>query len=316
VAAGHRPRRHCTQIVVERQLEAGGVDRKTIGRQKFIEHVWDWKAYSGGAILGQMKRLGDSVDWGRTYFTMDDRLSKVVIETFVQLYEQGLIYRGQRLVNWDPKLQTAVSDLEVETRRKKAASGRSTTRRGRRAGRGGGHDASGDPARRRRGGGASGRRALCGAGRAGRSACRFATGRSGHRPTRWSNREFRHRLREDHPGARLQRLRGRPAACAGADPDLHCTATVNDNATARYRGMDAYVARKSVLEDLRAAGLLVSEKPHRMMVPRCGRTGEAVEPMLSDQWYVAMSKPAPAGHAASGQVAGAGGRSRRSSPAR
>jgi valyl-tRNA synthetase len=104
-----------TQIVVERQLEASGVDRKTIGREAFNKHVWDWKEYSGGAILGQMRRLGDSVDWNRTYFTMDDKLSKVVVETFVRLYEQGLIYRGKRLVNWDPKLQTAVSDLEVES---------------------------------------------------------------------------------------------------------------------------------------------------------------------------------------------------------
>ncbi len=104
-----------TQIVVERQLEANGVDRRTMGREAFIKQVWDWKEYSGGTILNQMRRLGDSVDWSRTYFTMDERLSKVVTETFVQLYEQGLIYRGKRLVNWDPKLQTAVSDLEVET---------------------------------------------------------------------------------------------------------------------------------------------------------------------------------------------------------
>ena len=104
-----------TQIVVERQLEANGVDRRTMGREAFIKQVWDWKEYSGGTILKQMRRLGDSVDWSRTYFTMDDELSKVVTETFVQLYEQGLIYRGKRLVNWDPKLQTAVSDLEVET---------------------------------------------------------------------------------------------------------------------------------------------------------------------------------------------------------
>jgi valyl-tRNA synthetase len=104
-----------TQIVVERQLEAAGIDRKAIGREAFNRHVWDWKELSGGEILAQMRRLGDSVDWARTYFTMDERLSQVVIETFVRLYEQGLIYRGKRLVNWDPKLQTAVSDLEVES---------------------------------------------------------------------------------------------------------------------------------------------------------------------------------------------------------
>jgi valyl-tRNA synthetase len=102
-----------TQIVVERQLEANGVDRRAMGREAFIKQVWDWKEYSGGTILNQMRRLGDSVDWSRTYFTMDDKLSQVVIETFVQLFEQGLIYRGKRLVNWDPVLKTAVSDLEV-----------------------------------------------------------------------------------------------------------------------------------------------------------------------------------------------------------
>ncbi len=104
-----------TQIVVERQLEMQGQARKSMQRDAFVAKVWEWKQQSGDTILQQMRRLGDSVDWTRTYFTMDERLSKVVVETFVQLYEQGLIYRGQRLVNWDPKLQTAVSDLEVES---------------------------------------------------------------------------------------------------------------------------------------------------------------------------------------------------------
>jgi len=103
-----------TQIVVERQLEQQGLARSKMSREEFVERVWHWKTYSGDTILEQMKRLGDSCDWDRTYFTMDERLSRVVVETFVRLYEQGLIYRGQRLVNWDPALQTAVSDLEVE----------------------------------------------------------------------------------------------------------------------------------------------------------------------------------------------------------
>ncbi|MGH6609056.1 MAG: class I tRNA ligase family protein, partial [Burkholderiaceae bacterium] len=97
-----------TQIVVERQLESKGIDRRAIGREKFVEEVWQWQHASGDAILQQMRRLGDSVDWSRTYFTLDENLSNVVVETFVRLYEQGLIYRGKRLVNWDPKLQTAV----------------------------------------------------------------------------------------------------------------------------------------------------------------------------------------------------------------
>ncbi|MGZ9058093.1 MAG: class I tRNA ligase family protein, partial [Burkholderiaceae bacterium] len=104
-----------TQIVVERQLAAKSIERRVIGREKFVEEVWKWQHVSGAAILQQMRRLGASVDWSREYFTMDGDLSQVVVETFVRLYEQGLIYRGKRLVNWDPKLQTAVADLEVET---------------------------------------------------------------------------------------------------------------------------------------------------------------------------------------------------------
>ncbi|HOK12458.1 MAG TPA: class I tRNA ligase family protein, partial [Ottowia sp.] len=104
-----------TQIVVERQLQEQGQSRHDLGRKNFVARVWDWKQQSGNTITQQMRRMGDTVDWSREYFTMDDKLSKVVTETFVQLYEQGLIYRGKRLVNWDPELKTAVSDLEVES---------------------------------------------------------------------------------------------------------------------------------------------------------------------------------------------------------
>ncbi len=109
-----------TQIVVERQLQAQGISRHDMGptpfeaRKNFVSKVWEWKEQSGNTITTQMRRMGDSVDWSREYFTMDPKLSKTVTETFVQLYEQGLIYRGKRLVNWDPVLQSAVSDLEVE----------------------------------------------------------------------------------------------------------------------------------------------------------------------------------------------------------
>ena len=102
-----------TQIVVERQLDAQGVSRHDLGREKFIEKVWEWKKYSGDTITRQMRRLGTSPDWSRERFTMDEGLSRSVTETFVRLYNEGLIYRGKRLVNWDPKLHTAVSDLEV-----------------------------------------------------------------------------------------------------------------------------------------------------------------------------------------------------------
>jgi valyl-tRNA synthetase len=102
-----------TQIVVERQLQEQGQSRHDLGRKNFAQKVWEWKEKSGNTITSQMRRMGDSVDWSREYFTMDDGLSRIVTETFVRLYEQGLIYRGKRLVNWDPELKTAVSDLEV-----------------------------------------------------------------------------------------------------------------------------------------------------------------------------------------------------------
>src|SRR5580698_5798732 len=101
-----------TQIVVERQLDAQKMSRHDLGREKFVERVWEWKQQSGSTITTQVRRLGASIDWSREYFTMDERMSKAVLEVFVQLYEQGLIYRGKRLVNWDPVLMTAVSDLE------------------------------------------------------------------------------------------------------------------------------------------------------------------------------------------------------------
>lgn len=116
-----------TQIVVERQLQTQGVSRYDLGRDEFVKKIWEWKEKSGNTITTQMRRMGDSVDWGREYFTMDDKLSKVVTETFVRLYQQGLIYRGKRLVNWDPVLQSAVSDLEVENQEKTEASGTSPT---------------------------------------------------------------------------------------------------------------------------------------------------------------------------------------------
>jgi valyl-tRNA synthetase len=284
-----------TQIVVERQLEQGGIDRKRIGRDKFVEQVWDWKETSGGAILGQMKRLGDSVDWRRTYFTMDEKLSKVVVETFVRLYEQGLVYRGQRLVNWDPKLQTAVSDLEVENEEE---DGRLWEIRY--------PEASGGPgvvvATTRP-------ETLLGdvavAVHPGDERYASLLGRSVILPLcdraipviadEMVDRAFGTGCVKITPAHDFNDFAVGQRHALAPIPIFTATATVNDNAPAKYRGLDRYVARKAVLEDLKAAGLLVSEKPHKMMVPRCGRTGEAVEPMLSDQWYVAMSKAAPAG---------------------
>jgi len=290
-----------SQIVVERQLEAKGIDRRAIGREKFVEEVWKWQRVSGDAILQQMRRLGASVDWSREYFTMDEDLSQVVVETFVRLYEQGLIYRGKRLVNWDPKLQTAVADLEVETEeedgriweiRYPAVNGDesiivATTRP---------ETMLGDVAV---------------AVNPSDERYRHLVGRSLKLPLAdrvipvvaddYVDMEFGTGAVKITPAhdfndfALGQRHALEPISI------FTLTATINDNAPARYRGMDRYVARKAVLADLRAAGLVVSEKPHKMSVPRCERTGEVVEPMLSEQWYMAMSKPAPAGTLHPGQ---------------
>ncbi len=283
-----------TQIVVERQLETKGIDRRVIGREKFVDEVWKWQHTSGNAIVQQMRRLGDSVDWSRTYFTLDENLSNVVVETFVRLYQQGLIYRGKRLVNWDPKLQTAVADLEVETEeedgriweiRYPAVEGDdsivvATTRP---------ETMLGDvavavhPADERYRHLVGRRVQLPLTGRAipviadDYVAMEFGTGAVKITPA--------HDFNDFIVGQRH-----------GLEPIsiFTLTATINDNAPAKYRGLDRYVARKAVLADLREADLVVSEKPHKMQVPRCERTGEVVEPMLSEQWYMAMSKPAPA----------------------
>jgi valyl-tRNA synthetase len=246
-----------------------------------------------------MKRLGDSVDWSRTYFTMDDKLSAVVIETFVQLYEQGLIYRGQRLVNWDPKLQTAVSDLEVENEEEE---GRLWEIRYPAAD-GGGDENSGVVVATTRPETMLGDVAVAVhpgderyARLIGRKLVLPLTGRE--IPViadEIVDREFGTGCVKITPAHDFNDFAVGQRHALAPIPMFTTTATVNDNAPAKYRGLDRYAARKAVLEDLRAAGLLVSEKTHRMVVPRCGRTGEAVEPMLSDQWYVAMSKPAPEG---------------------
>jgi valyl-tRNA synthetase len=284
-----------TQIVVERQLEQQGVQRRDLGRADFIAKVWQWKQYSGDTIFSQMKRLGDSCDWQRAYFTMDEARSRAVVDAFVRLYEEGLIYRGKRLVNWDPKLQTAVSDLEVESEdedgriweiRYPGADGSAglvvaTTRP---------ETLLGDvavavnpeDARYQAAVGTQLQLPLCD-----RTIpviadsfvdAAFGTGCVKITPA--------HDFNDFAVGQRHQLA---PISI------FTVTATVNANAPERFRGMDRYVARKAVLAELRAAGLLLAEKPHRMKVPRCARTGEVVEPMLSDQWYIAMSKPGAAG---------------------
>jgi len=288
-----------TQIVVERQLQAQGLTRHDLGatpeeaRKHFVARVWEWKDKSGNTITQQMRRLGDSVDWSREYFTMDERLSRVVTETFVRLYEQGLIYRGKRLVNWDPVLMSAVSDLEVESEEEDGhlwhiayplASGEgqlvvATTRP---------ETLLGDVAvmvhpddeRYAHLVGQYVKLPLCG-----REIPiiadayvdpSFGTGVVKVTPAHDPN---------DYAVGQRHAL---PLI-----PIFHLDATVNDNAPAAYRGLDRFEARRRVLADLQAAGLLVATRPHRLMVPRCARTGQIVEPMLTDQWFVAMTRISP-----------------------
>ncbi|RKJ95219.1 valine--tRNA ligase [Alicycliphilus denitrificans] len=287
-----------TQIVVERQLQEQGASRHDLGRPGFVEKVWEWKEKSGNTITTQMRRLGDTVDWSREYFTMDDKLSKVVTETFVKLYEQGLIYRGKRLVNWDPVLQSAVSDLEVENEEKDgslwhiayplvdpdgslAASGSgqlvvATTRPETMLG-----DVAvmvhPDDERYRHLIGKKVRLPLCE-----REIPviadayvdkEFGTGVVKVTPAHDQN---------DYAVGQRHQL---PMICV-----LTLAATINDNAPQKYRGMDRFAARKAVVADLEALGLLVETKKHKLMVPICTRTGQVIEPMLTDQWFVAMNK--------------------------
>ena len=284
-----------TQIVVERQLQENGLSRHDLGRKNFVAQVWDWKATSGATITNQMRRMGDSVDWGREYFTMDDKLSATVTETFVRLFDDGLIYRGKRLVSWDPKLKSAVSDLEVESEEEDGflwhiaypledGSGQlvvATTRP---------ETMLGDVAvmvhpedeRYTALVGKQVRLPLVGklipviadsyVDKA------FGTGVVKVTPAHDAN---------DYA---VGQRHGLPMVGV-----LSLDATINDNAPAAYRGLDRFVARKRVVADLQALGLLVETKKHKLMVPRCARTGQVVEPMLTDQWFVAVNKPAPDG---------------------
>ncbi|MBG9388170.1 valine--tRNA ligase [Caenimonas aquaedulcis] len=279
-----------TQIVVERQLQEQGQSRHDLGRKNFVSRVWEWKEKSGNTITTQMRRMGDSVDWGHEYFTMDDDLSHVVTETFVQLYEQGLIYRGKRLVNWDPELKTAVSDLEVVSEEEDGflwhiaypladGSGSmvvATTRP---------ETMLGDVAlmvhpedeRYRHLVGKQVKLPLCD-----RDIPviaddyvdkEFGTGVVKVTPAHDAN---------DYAVGQRHQL-----PIIGV---LTLDAKINDNAPAKYRGMDRFAARKLVVADLDALGLLVETKNHKLTVPRCERTGQVIEPMLTDQWFVAMSK--------------------------
>jgi valyl-tRNA synthetase len=278
-----------TQMVVERQLNGEGKSRQDLGREAFVSRVWEWKEQSGGTISRQMRRLGDSVDWSRDRFTMDEGLSEAVTEVFVRLHEKGLIYRGQRLVNWDPVLHTALSDLEVVSEpeagqlwhlRYPLADGSghvvvATTRP---------ETMLGDTA--------------------------VAVHPEDERYRHLVGREIRLPLADrlipiiaddyvdpafgsgcvkitpahDFNDAEIGKRHGLAVINV-----LTADAAMNDAVPTAYRGLDRFEARQRVVADLEAAGLLEKTEPHQLPVPRGDRSGAVLEPWLTDQWYVSIA---------------------------
>ena len=301
-----------TQIVVERQLQDAGQSRHDLGREKFVERVWQWKQQSGSTITRQMRRLGASANWDYAdtegqrggYFTMDAKMSRAVVEVFVRLHEQGLIYRGKRLVNWDPVLGTAVSDLEVDSEEEdgriweirypledgsgsiSVATVRPETMLGDVAVAVNPKDA------------------------------RFSklVGKRVRLPLTgktipviaddYVDPEFGTGAVKITPGHDFNDYQ--VGKRHGLEPISVMTldARMNDQVPAPYRGLERFEARKRVIQDLKKEDLLVGEKPYKLRVPRSGRTGVVVEPMLTDQWFVAMEGLAKRGLevVASGEV--------------
>ena len=284
-----------TQIVVERQLDAQKISRHDLGREKFLEKVWQWKEHSGSTITGQMRRMGASTDWSREYFTMDDKMSKAVTEVFVRLHEQGLIYRGKRLVNWDPVLGTAVSDLEVVSEEEDGSmwhirypfadgSGHMTVATTRPETLLGDVAVAVDPTDERY------------AAFVGKSLKLPLTDRE--IPViadSYVDKAFGTGCVKITPAHDFNDYAVGQRHGLAQISILTLDAKINDNAPAVYQGMDRFAARKQIVADLDAQGLLELVKPHKLMVPRGDRTGVVIEPMLTDQWFVAMSKAAPEG---------------------
>ena len=296
-----------TQIVVERQLDAQKISRHDLGRPKFLEKVWEWKELSGNTITSQVRRLGASADWPREYFTMDAQMSAGVVETFVRLHKQGLIYRGKRLVNWDPQLLTAVSDLEVQSVetdghlwhiRYPFVNGPETITH------------------------PDGTTEIV-------SGLTIATTRpetmlaDGALCVHPEDTRYSHLIGKmvDLPlcdrqipiiaddfvdkdfGTGCVKITGahdfNDYACAmrhGLPLIVIFTldAHINDQGPEQFRGLERFEARKAVVAELEQKGFMVKIEAHKMMQPRGDRTGAVLEPMLTDQWFVAMSKPAPA----------------------
>jgi valyl-tRNA synthetase len=275
-----------TQMVVERQLAQDGVHRTDLGREPFLERVWDWRKESGSTITRQLRRMGTSMDWERERFTMDEGLSSAVNRVFVELYREGLIYRGQRLVNWDPILHTAVSDLEVKSEEEKGkmwsirypyadGSGAlivATTRP---------ETLLGDSA--------------------------VAVHPDDERYADLIGKELRLPLTDRlipviadeyvDPEFGTGCVKITPAHDfndyeVGKRHQLEMIniftvdASLNENVPEAYRGMDRFVARKQIVADLEKAGLLESIRDHTLVIPRGDRTNSVIEPFLTDQWYV------------------------------
>ena len=284
-----------TQMVVERQLAAQDISRHDLGREKFIEKVWEWKEESGGTITRQLRRLGSSLDWSRERFTMDPGLSAAVQEVFIQLYREGLIYRGQRLVNWDPALHTAISDLEVISEEENGhlwhfnyplagGEGHLTVATTRPETMLGDTAVAVHPEDER---------------------YAHLIGRSVQLPLcdreipiiadEYVDREFgtgclKITPAHDFNDYEVGRRHGLPMINIFNDD-----AAINDNAPAAYVGLDRAEARTRVVADLEALGLLAKVEEHTLKVPRGDRSGVVIEPYLTDQWYVdarEMAKPA------------------------
>ena len=294
-----------TQIVVERQLAAQNVSRHDLGREKFLEKVWEWKEVSGGTITQQMRRVGCSADWTREYFTMDDVRAETVTEVFVRLYEQGLIYRGKRLVNWDPVLGTAVSDLEVESVEEQGSMWHirypladnpaeavivATTRP---------ETLLGDVAvavnpEDERYTHLIGKELILPL--TGRTIPviadeyvekDFGTGCVKITPAHDFN-DYEVGKRHDTRLINVFDLEAKVLANAEVF-NFKGEAQPGFALPEKYAGLDRFAARKQMVADLQEQGFLVEIKPHTLMTPKGDRTGSVIEPMLTSQWFVAMS---------------------------
>jgi valyl-tRNA synthetase len=278
-----------TQMVVERQLAAEKLSRHDLGREKFLERVWKWKGESGSTITRQMRRLGTSVDWSRDKFTMDPDLSRAVTEVFVRLHEEGLIYRGKRLVNWDPVLLTAVSDLEVLSEEENGslwhirypivgggghvvvATTRPETLLGDTA-------VAVNPDDERY-------QALIG-----KQLELPLTGRTipviadGYVETSFGSGAVKITPAHDFNDYEMGQRHSLPQINIFT-PD----AKLNENAPEAYRGLDRFEARKKLVAELETAGLIEKIEPHKLKVPRGDRTNAVIEPYLTDQWYVKIA---------------------------